>query len=142
MKVYKANQKGPILYFIILLVLLPVVVFLADTEAFSEQPYILLPLMAPMGLLLHVFFGTMYKVSDGKLKYKSGFLRGEINISDIRQLIVGETMRVGLKPALASNGIVIKYNRYDEIYIAPENSLELAEDLKALNPTIEVIIKS
>ncbi|WP_255481317.1 PH domain-containing protein [Pontibacter sp. Tf4] len=128
-------------YIIALLVLLPFVVFALDTEAFLKQPYILLPLLAPLALLLWSFFGTWYKVVDGKLRYRSGFLTGEINISHIRQLIVGETMWAGIKPAIASKGIIIKYNRYDEIYIAPENNSEFAEDLKALNPTIEIIYK-
>lgn len=140
-KEYKANRKGPVPYIIGLLVLLPFVVFALDTEAFSEQPYILLPLLAPLALLLWAFFGTWYKVADGKLKYRSGFLMGEINISNIRQLIVGETMWVGIKPAIASKGIIVKYNRYDEIYIAPENNTEFAEDLKSINPTIEIIYK-
>ncbi|WP_250419229.1 PH domain-containing protein [Pontibacter deserti] len=92
-----------------------------------------------MGLLLRVFYGTLYKVEDGKLMYKSGFLWSEINISNIRQLVIGETMWVGLRPA--SKGIIVKYNRYDEIYIAPENNLELVEDLKTINPSIEIIYK-
>ncbi|WP_235941908.1 PH domain-containing protein [Pontibacter fetidus] len=123
------------------MVLLPIVIYVTNTEDFSEQPYMLLPLIAPLALLLWVFLSTWYQIANGKLKYKSGFLWGEINISDIRQLIVGETMWAGLKPALASKGIIVKYNRYDEIYIAPENNLELIEDLRSLNPTIEVIIK-
>ncbi|MBC5775969.1 PH domain-containing protein [Pontibacter sp. KCTC 32443] len=139
MKEYKANRRAPIPYLIVLLVLLPFVIYITNTEGFSERPYILLPLIAPMGLLLRVFYGTLYKVEDGKLMYKSGFLWSEINISNIRQLVIGETMWVGLRPA--SKGIIVKYNRYDEIYIAPENNLELVEDLKTINPSIEIIYK-
>ncbi|MER2997983.1 PH domain-containing protein [Pontibacter populi] len=141
MKVYKAKRKGPVPYMIAVLVLLPLVVYSLDVEAFSERPYMLLPLLVPLVLLLSIFFGTWYKIGDGKLKYRSGFIWGEINISDIRQLIVGDTMWSGLKPAMASKGIIVKYYRYDEIYIAPENNEELIEDLKVLNPSIEVVYK-
>jgi hypothetical protein len=141
LKKYKANRKGPIPYFIAVLVLLPFLIFSLDAEDFSEQPYILLTLLVPLALLLWVFFGTWYQIGNGKLKYRSGFLMGEINISDVRQLIVGDTMWIGIKPAMARKGIIVKYNRYDEIYIAPENNLEFAEDLKSLNPTIEIIYK-
>ncbi len=141
MKKYKANRKGAMLYMIVFLALLPAVIFAFNVGGFMEQPYMLLPMLVPLGLLLWIFFSTCYLVDDGKLKYRSGFVQGEINISEIRQLIVGDTLWTGLKPALANKGIIVKYNRYDEIYIAPENNEELVQDLKTLNPTIEINYK-
>jgi hypothetical protein len=141
MKIYKANRKGPLRYIIAILVLLPFLVYALDIKAFSEQPYMLLTLLVPLVLLLWVFWGTWYQVDNGKFKYRSGFLMGEIDISNIRQLIVGDTMWGGTKAAMARGGITIKYNKYDEIYIAPENKDELIADLKTINPAIEVNYK-
>jgi hypothetical protein len=33
----------------------------------------------------------------------------------------------------------VKYNRYDDVYIAPEDSESLIADLLAINPNIQVI---
>ncbi len=45
----------------------------------------------------------------------------------------------GIKPALARNGLIIRYHKYDEIYIAPESNDEMIDDLMKLNPSIKVI---
>ncbi len=45
---------------------------------------------------------------------------------------------VGLKPALAEKGLIIKYNKFDTIYIAPESNEELIKDLLAINTAILV----
>jgi len=44
----------------------------------------------------------------------------------------------GTKPALARNGLIIKFNKYDEIYIAPERNNELISDLLKVNPEIKI----
>ena len=42
----------------------------------------------------------------------------------------------GIKTALSTKGIIIKYNMYDEIYLAPENNNELISDLLKINQDI------
>lgn len=44
----------------------------------------------------------------------------------------------GIKPALATNGLLIKFNSYGEVYIAPENNDELIADLLKGNPGIKI----
>ena len=44
----------------------------------------------------------------------------------------------GIKPALARNGLNIKFNQFDEIYIAPENNDEIITDLLKINPKINI----
>ncbi len=44
-----------------------------------------------------------------------------ITITDIRSLNINKTLWTGLKLALARKGIIIKYNKYDEIYISPKD---------------------
>lgn len=75
---------------------------------------------------------------NGNLYYRCAFFKGEIEIASIKELEVGATMYVGMKPALAFKGIIVKYGKFDDIYIAPENNEELVSDLLAINPSIVV----
>jgi hypothetical protein len=72
------------------------------------------------------------------LSYRSGFLQGKIPISGIREIQDGKTGWAGVKPALSSGGIILKFGKYDEIYLAPECNSELIQDLLEINPRISV----
>ena len=121
------------------MLLLPVAIFLLDREAFAEKPFMLLPLLAPSGLIAWVYFGTAYWLQDGKLRYQSGPWKGAIEVAKITQIEEGKTMWVGMKPALARHGLVIRYNRFDEVYIAPKSNQEVITDLLAINQNIQVV---
>jgi len=89
------------------------------------------------GLLLWLYFGTEYELTQSELKYKSGPLRGKIALEKISEIIKGKTMWSGIKPATAKNGLIIKYGKYNEIYISPNTNdtfvskiLELKNDIK------------
>jgi len=89
------------------------------------------------GLLLWLYFGTEYELTQSELKYKSGPLRGKIALEKISEIIKGKTMWTGIKPATAKNGLIIKYGKYNEIYISPNTNdtfvskiLELKNDIK------------
>ena len=138
MKIYKANRKGFINYLLIGSVILPIVVFFLDKNTFTEKPYILLPLLSPLILIFWIYYDTFYKIKKNELIYRSGFLRGKIEILTIKEILKGKTMWSGIKPALARNGLIIKFNKYDEIYIAPENNNELISDLLKLNSKIKI----
>lgn len=138
-KVYAANRKGLIKFLLIGMLLLPVAVFLLDREAFAARPYMLLPLLAPVALIAWIYFGTVYWLQDGRLRYKSGPWKGAVAVESITLIEEGKTSWVGMKPALARNGLVIKYNRFDEIYIAPESNQEVIADLLSINRNIQVV---
>ena len=138
MKIYKANRKGLINYLLIGAMILPIVVFFLDKNTFTEKPFILLPLLSPLILIFWIYFDTFYKIEKNELIYRSGFLRGKIEIPNIKEILKGKTMWSGIKPALAKNGLIIKFNKYDEIYIAPENNDELISDLIKLNSEIKI----
>lgn len=138
MKIYKANRKGLINSLLIGSVALPIIVFFLDKNTFLEKPVILLPLLSPLILIFWIYFDTSYKIENSELIYRSGFLRGKIGISNIQEILKGKTMWSGIKPAIARNGIIIKFNNYDEIYIAPENNNELISDLLKVNSEIKI----
>ena len=138
MKIYKANRKGFINYLLIGSLILPIIVFFLDKSTFTEKPFILLPLLSPLIILFWIYFDTFYKIEKKELIYRSGFLRGKIEILNIKEILKGKTMWSGIKPALARNGLIIKFNKYDEIYISPENNDELISDLIKLNSEIKI----
>ena len=138
MKTYKANKKGFIRYLLAGFFLLPILIFYLDQNTFIEKPFILLPLLSPLALITWVYFDTYYKIEQNNLIYRSAFLRGKIAISDIKEIQKDKTMWSGTKPALAKNGLIIKYSKYDEIYLAPENNNEMVADLLKINPNIKV----
>ena len=138
MKTYKAKRKGLINYLLIGAVVLPIALFFLDKDTFIKNPFILLPLLSPLALIVWIYFDTLYKIEKNQLIYRSGFLRGRIDISKIKEIVVGKTMWSGIKPAMATNGLIIKFNSYDEVYIAPKNNDELIADLLELNPGIKI----
>ncbi|MBO3100070.1 PH domain-containing protein [Gelidibacter pelagius] len=138
MKTYKAKRKGLINYLLIGAVLLPIAIFFLDKDTFTKNPFILLPLLSPLALIVWIYFDTVYKIEKNQLIYRSGFLRGRIEIPKIKEIVIGKTMWSGIKPAMTTKGLIIKFNNYDEVYIAPENNDELIADLLKLNPGIKI----
>lgn len=138
MKTYKANKKGFAKYLLVGSILLPLLIFYLDKSTFIDKPFILLPLLSPLVLITWAYFGTVYKIEENNLIYRSAFLKGEIAILDIKEIQKGKTMWSGIKPALAKNGLIIKYDKYNEIYLAPENNDEMLADLLQINPEIIV----
>ncbi|PRP66961.1 hypothetical protein BST86_07545 [Nonlabens agnitus] len=100
-------------------------------------PSIVLMLAVPV-FLLWIYLQTYYVLEDGELKYVSGPIRGSVRISKIEQVIKNTTLWVGLKPATARNGIIVKYDNYNELYISPANNEKFIEKLLELNPDIVV----
>jgi len=138
MKVYKANRKGFINYLLIGFMLLPIVIFFLDKNTFMENPFILLPLLTPSILILWIYFDTSYSIENNELIYRSAFIRGNIKIQNIKEILKGKTMWSGIKPALAKKGLIIKFNKYNKIYIAPENNDEIISDLLKINTEIKI----
>lgn len=71
--------------------------------------WILLCILLSVGLIFWIFFDTHYSVStqDG-LVYKSGPFKGSIALNQIKKIEKERTLWVGLKPATARKGLIIK----------------------------------
>lgn len=101
-------------------------------------PSILLISAVP-AFLLWILLHTYYQLEDGSLKYVSGPIRGSIEVKDISEVIKNTTLWVGLKPATARKGIIIKYEMYNELYISPLDNDIFISKLLELNPDIKVV---
>lgn len=135
-------KKGWFIYTLILCFFaISIGLYLLDAETFNEKPLILLPLIVPLAGILWIYFDTRYWLENGVLYYKSAFIKGKIAVTEIHEIVKGETMWVGVKPAMAQGGLIIKYNKYKQVYLAPESNDELVDDLIELNPSIKVVSK-
>jgi hypothetical protein len=137
-KTYKPKKDLLVSAVLIFTVIFPMVVISADYNKALQNPWEFLPLLLPFALIAWLYFDTSYKIEGNYLHYRSAFLRGKIDISTIRKIEKNKTMWVGIKPALATRGLVISYNKYDEIYIAPLSNTELVNDLLKVNPEIQI----
>lgn len=100
--------------------------------------WILIPFAAIIALFLWIYFGTHYSVTDTELIYRSGPLRGTIQIQKIREIVRGKTLYSGLKPATAAKGLIIRYGKYDEIYISPDSNASFIAEVLQRNAQIRI----
>ncbi len=89
-------------------------------------------------LLLWVYFDTAYELNNNELKYKSGPFRGKIAINRIKEIYIGKTLWSGFKPATARNGLLIKYDKFEEIYISPKTNETFIEKILEYNNKIKI----
>ncbi len=85
-----------------------------------------------------IYFDTSYELTQTKLKYKCGFLKGSVVLEKINEIIVGKTLWAGIKPATAKNGLIIKYDKYNEIYISPDTNNLFIEKILEIKKTIKI----
>ncbi|MGX1025315.1 PH domain-containing protein [Psychroflexus sp. MBR-150] len=95
-------------------------------------------MLAVAGFLIWLGLGTNYELTQTELKYKSGPIRGKIQIDKIHEIIMGKTLWSGLKPATARNGLIIKYEKYNEIYISPKTNDSFVKKILELNGKIKI----
>ncbi|TXE19919.1 hypothetical protein ES692_01275 [Psychroserpens burtonensis] len=111
---------------------------LEDRSSFLSS----LLILSVAGLLLWMYLDTTYELTPIELKYKCGPIRGAIPIEDILEIIKGKTLWSGFKPATARNGLIIKYRKYNEIYISPKTNDTFVRNILELNSSIKVTANS
>ena len=102
-------------------------------------PMIIVALVAVF--VLWVLLDTRYVIKNNFLLYRSGPIRGRVDISKIKSIkrYSGLNVPVMLKPALDTNGFIITYNAFDDLFISPIQSDIFIAEMKKINPQIEVI---
>lgn len=91
------------------------------------------------GTLLWIIFGTYYKITSTDVHYHFGPIKGKLEINNIKEITANTTLWAGFKPALDFKGIIIKYNKYDEIYFSPKDNTAFINHLLKINPEIKVL---
>ena len=90
--------------------------------------------------LLWTYKTTFYILKNDTLIWKSGPFKGKIDISKINKIEYHKGIIVPTiwKPALSHIGLIITYNKYDDIYISPEKSEQFITQLLETNPNITI----
>ncbi len=93
-----------------------------------------------IGIIIWILLDTRYVIKTQFLLYRSGPFRGRIDITKIKKIKLhsGLFVPVSMKPALDTNGFIITYNQYDDVFVSPKNSSVFLEELKKINPNIEI----
>lgn len=113
--------------------------FLENKNGILETSLVTLFCLFVIAFLFWIYFGTYYVITNNnELIYRSGPIRGKIDIHQITEIISGKTLWVGLRPATSRNGIIIKYEKYNEIYISPVSNELIIQELIAINPSIRI----
>lgn len=123
-------------------IVVAIIIFIAIITiiSFSGKVYVVsCILMIAMTYLIWMWFDTYYMIDGDQLFYKSALLKGSIEINNIVEIIKNKKLFSGKKPALSTKGIIIRYNKYDDIYISPKNIDQFIGELKNINPNIKTI---
>lgn len=129
-----------------IVVLWSLVLFLILSLAlnFQKGTFPLMPVIivsSVIGFVLWVILDTRYVIKNNFLLYRSGPIRGRIDIKKIKSIKrhSGLNVPVMFKPALDTKGFIVTYNSYDDLFISPKHSDIFISEIKKINPQIEVI---
>lgn len=140
----KFDSKKAILFSIIILgvnafLIGITIVGILNGEMEKYEYWTLILILAIVGLLFWLYFGTNYELSqEGGLIYRSGPFNGKINTDRITEIIKGKTLWVGFRPATARKGLIIKYDKYNELYISPKTNELFINKILELNNRIKI----
>lgn len=108
----------------------------------NEKPnWIGIAILLPVILfVVHMFLTTKYTIEGDKLVIKCGFLYHKtIDINTIRR--IAETNNLLSSPATSLDRLEILYGKFDSVLISPRRKAEFINDIKRINPGIEVNLK-
>lgn len=90
-------------------------------------------------LLIWIYYKTEYIISNDILICRTAFIKKKIKISTINKITIhkGVVVPTLCKISTDIEGLIITYQKYEEIYISPENSTQLIDELIKINPNIK-----
>lgn len=89
--------------------------------------------------LTWIWLRTFYAIENNTIICKAGPFFSRVDIGDIKKIELNKKLWSGFRPALSFNGMVIHYNKFDEIFISPKDLEGFISVLKRMNPTIKFI---
>lgn len=124
-----------------ILVVFFIAILIVNFEKGNFPPVPIIVLSIATALIVWVLLDTRYVIKNNFLLYRSGPIRGKIDISKIKSLkrFSGLNVPVSLKPALDTKGFIVTYNQFDDLFISPKMSDIFVEEIRKINPQIEII---
>lgn len=108
----------------------------------SQEPsWIGIVILLPVILfVIYMFMTTEYKIENDELTIKCGFLYNKIiDIKTIKK--IKETNNPLSSPATSLDRLEINYGKFDSIIISPKLKSEFINDIKRVNPNVEIKYK-
>jgi hypothetical protein len=137
------NSKRDPLYGVVFLIIIFVIMISVGSMFWADEDVPLIIIIptcvfcfAVIGFIVWIWLNTYYEIQDGLLYYRSGPIKGKLPVKSIIKITQNQTMYAGTKPALARNGLIITYGKWNEIYISPILADELIRELKKINKGI------
>ena len=97
-------------------------------------------LLSVILFVIYMFMTTEYKIENDELTIKCGFLYNKIiDIKTIKK--IKETNNPLSSPATSLDRLEINYGKFDSIIISPKLKSEFINDIKRLNPNVEIKYK-
>lgn len=107
-------------------------------DVMRDAPWMIGIVFIPTFVLIWIYTSTSYEIAEGKLLYRSAFIRGAIDISAITRIDASTTAWIGKKAATGTGGIVITYDDNKTIYITPVTNESMIKELRKINRNIAV----
>ncbi|MBL7829765.1 MAG: PH domain-containing protein [Saprospiraceae bacterium] len=108
----------------------------------AEKPsWIGIAILLPVILfIIHIFLTTNYTIESDKLIIKCGFLFNK-TIEIITIIKITETNNPLSSPATSLDRLEINCGKFGSVLISPKDKFEFINDIKILNPNVEVNYK-
>ena len=141
-KVFKARTDGlfsGVLIFSIAICVIPMWPLIRSGISSAEALIAFAILEATTLMMIAFYTHTYYTIDGDELRWRSSILFGKFSVSSIQKVAINKTLWVGTRPATARNGVIIYYNKYDEIYFSPSDNEAFVTALLEINHEIEVV---
>lgn len=109
--------------------------------ALSPHSAVLVLAILISGLFLWIWYGTIYQLNDKVFFFRCGPFSRSIPVSKITQIEGNVRSWAGMRPALTFTYLQIRYNQYDDVFIAPQDEEAFIRDLLRKNPAINIAVK-
>ena len=116
-----------------------IAVLLPPVMLIKEGAYVQFLICIPITLFVGwIWFGTGYTITEKEIKIRSGPLRVNIPIGDIKK--IRGTRNPLASPALSLDRLEIKYRKYSTALISPNDKEGFVRAIKERNQDVEIEI--
>lgn len=134
----KKDKLFSVIFYGLFAILLLLVMFIINQESTNQKWFSFFIVVFVFLMLIWIWYVTDYKIVNTILSVRSGPFNKNIPIRTITRIEIGKTQWIGFKLGLSRGGLIIHYNKYDQVYITPENQDKFCKQLKLVNKNIAI----
>ncbi len=120
---------------------IPIIAFLDEKLGTTERVIVCSISIIVTCIFIWMFLDTKYSIENEMITYNAGPFKGKVAIQSIHKIKFhdGIIVPVMWRIALDTKGIIVHYNKFDDIYFSPKNQKEFMDELIKINPNIQLI---